>query len=1334
MRIVKINKAIEQDKFHPAVKRLKKRITGVRRDKFVKGISQDAKDVYSHIALSLARGCTDLYYVEMESGDYIEFHTDDESGVLTEARRGKNLFESCKQEAQTGVYEPDREEFLGKLNRPYLKKVFETEPVCDIVYRRLKGDSQEPFYVQMKVSRIEGDKNHLVLAVSNIDEQVRQRQAEEKMIEERIVYARLHALTGNFVVVYVVDPITDEYREFSSTAMYETDFAQAKEGTDFFSTVRKAAKQFNYPEDIELFLNAFTKENVLNEVERSGIFTLSYRFMMKGKPIHVQLKAAMVEEKEGLRLIVGLNDVNVQVQQEEENARRLTEAQAQANIDALTGVKNKHAYLEAETLIDRKIKERRQEPFAVTICDINDLKHVNDTEGHQAGDEYIKSACSTICTIFDHSPVFRVGGDEFAIISQGRDFERIEELIWHINEHNSQASETGGAIIACGMSKFASDNCVAEVFERADHDMYDNKNTLKAIASEVIAVMSSNAEEQDEEGNNRYDYLTGLLTISAFLERASEIKETLVDKEKEPVLLYMDLAGMAFINAKHGFTEGDKILKEFALLLVRLFGRENCCRIGSDHFAAVTDVSGLEHRIKHMFKKFYKAGELKAPPVRVGIYSNSIEDVDASTACDRAKLACNSLKGTYESAFAYYDSTLQQDLMMRQYIVENFKDALEHKYIEVYLQPIIRSVNERVCDVEALARWNDPKKGLLVPVEFIPALEDANLVCQLDLYMVERVLEAINTQLEDGFTLVPHSINLSRLDFDSCDIVEEIRKRVEAAGVDPRWISIEITESVIGHNFEFMKEQVKRFQSLGFQVWLDDFGSGYSSLDILQSIKFDLLKLDMSFMQKFEESEDSKIVLTELIRMASSLGLDTLCEGVETEEQVRFLQEIGCSKMQGYYFRKPIPFEETRKKHTEGTLIENENPDEVAYFENIGKVNLYDLGVIAQEDQNSVQNAFNTLPMGIIEIREDSTRWLRSNQSYRDFIKRFFGFELSRLGTDFVKFDDVGFLKSVVEGCSNGERVFYDERMPDGSVVHSFARFIDRDPVTNTIAIVVAVLSINEPTDDTSYAEIARALAADYKNIYVVDLEQDTYIAYSSLVGQEDLAFERHGDDIFTAAKSDALTHIDSRDQQRFLSSFSKENVLKEIEEQGTYTVTYRLIDSGKPTYVHMKASKLLSGNKLIIGVSTIDSQMRQQEEAERLKQERAALGRIAALAENYVVLYTIDYKTGHYIQYNPSHDFAKLGLATEGDNFFRDVIQDAPKAIPEKDIPKHLSIMAEDNVKKTLESTGVFVYEYNMTVDDNIVPSKLKATLIEDEDGKKIILGVTTSELDKDI
>ena len=183
---------------------------------------------------------------------------------------------------------------------------------------------------------------------------------------------------------------------------------------------------------------------------------------------------------------------------------------------------------------------------------------------------------------------------------------------------------------------------------------------------------------------------------------------------------------------------------------------------------------------------------------------------------------------------------------------------------------------------------------------------------------------------------------------------------------------------------------------------------------------------------------------------------------------------------------------------------------------------------------------------------------------------------------------------------------FFHERMPDGAVVHSFARRIDTNPVTGEIAVAIAVLSISDPTDGESYADIARALASDYYNIYVVDLETERFIEYTSPVGQDELAEERHGTGFFAAARRDTKTRIFEEDRKWFLTWFTKENVIRELDEQGVLTATYRLIDTGSPVHVTMKITRLQGTNRIILGVSLIDSQIKQQAPKERPKQNRA--------------------------------------------------------------------------------------------------------------------------------
>ena len=825
---------------------------------------------------------------------------------------------------------------------------------------------------------------------------------------------------------------------------------------------------------------------------------------------------------------------------------------------------------------------------------------------------------------------------------------------------------------------------------------------------------------------SQYDYLTGLPSMTYFFELAEAGKETILKNGGQPVLMYMDFSGMKFFNTKHGFSEGDKLLKSFARTLIQKFSNENCCRIGADHFAVFAEEEGLEDKLTAIFRENSDLYESRSLPVHVGIYPWRIEDVPVSMACDRAKFACKELKGTYSSAFNHYNIEMRNDVDQRQYIKENIDRAIKERWIQVYYQPIVRAVNLRVCDEEALARWIDPEKGFMSPAAFIPALEESGQIYKLDLCILEQVLEKLGHQKDAGLFIVPQSINLSRADFDACDIVEEIRKRVDAAKIKREYITIEITESVIGSDFDFMKKQIERFRSLGFHVWMDDFGSGYSSLDVLQSIKFDLIKFDMSFMRKLDEGESGKIILTELMKMATALGVDTVCEGVETEKQKIFLQEIGCSKLQGFYFCRPITLEQILERYRKGIQIGFENPEESEYFSAIGCLNLYDLDAISNNGENSLKDVFDAIPIGVLEIKNGTSRFVRSNPSYRSFIKKYYGFDLNAVGTAFKKHGSPFMLNIEKSITEKDGRVYYNERMPDGSVVHSFTRRIGVNPVTGDIAVMVAVLSITKPDEKATYEDLARALASDYYNIYVVDMETNGFVEYTSSVGGDELAMERHGEDFFESAKRESMHRIYEGDRKPFLALFTKENIVKELGEQGVFTTTYRLMDTGTPVYVTMKATRLQpDGKRIIIGISIIDAHMKQKEHYEALQRERDALTRIFAISDGYIALYTVDLKTDHYIELSASKELDSLQTAKEGPDFFKQTLIDAKKHIYPDDFKEFYDRFSKEKVLDAIREKGSFTLNYRLMINGKPKRVSLKAGMINEGLGGKIVIGV---------
>ena len=581
--------------------------------------------------------------------------------------------------------------------------------------------------------------------------------------------------------------------------------------------------------------------------------------------------------------------------------------------------------------------------------------------------------------------------------------------------------------------------------------------------SELDRAFSRDLHQQSLLWKSHFDYLTGLPGMTYFFELANEGRKRLYEQGELPTLLFIDLSGIKYYNRKHGFEEGNKLLRAFAKLLAKYFSNENCSRLGQDHFAVYTAAAGLEDRLTRLFKENETINDGCSLPVRVGIYLDETGQTDISAACDRAKFACDIDRKLYRSMYRYFNDAMLTNVRRRQYIIDNLGRAIDEQWISVYYQPIVRTANGRVCDEEALARWIDPAKGMISPADFIPILEEARLVYKVDLYVLERVLEKLKVQSEAGLYIVPQSINLSRSDFDACDIVEEIRRRVDDAGIGRDKLNIEITESMVGSDFQFMKEQVGRFRELGFNVWMDDFGSGYSSLDVLQSLRFDLIKFDMRFMQQFNGTDKSKIILAELMKMALGLGIETVAEGVETREQLEFLREVGCTKVQGFFYGKPIPLGQILRRYEQGRQIGLENPEESDYYAAIGRINLYDPALITDANMGDFEYYFNTIPMAILEVREGKVRIVRCNQSYRDFLTRYLDLRLPDGGIDNTLLDEQpgeSFFRSAEQCRKSGDWVVLSDLKQREHTIYAFLRWVSENPVTGAVALASVVLAM----------------------------------------------------------------------------------------------------------------------------------------------------------------------------------------------------------------------------------------------------------------------------------
>lgn len=425
------------------------------------------------------------------------------------------------------------------------------------------------------------------------------------------------------------------------------------------------------------------------------------------------------------------------------------------------------------------------------------------------------------------------------------------------------------------------------------------------------------------------DQVTQLMGMHAFFHRVDQEAErcTKDGTFAQFCPVYFNITNFRLYNTTHGIRQGDACLRHIAKVLRSLSPGRLIAHLSADNFAVLARVENVQETIERASSLIgtYIGNpniELKAG---IRLFEDASEYKNATNSFEEAKLACESIKRDATRIYAVYVPEMGRQLAMKSYVREHLDEALEKGHIQIFYQPVMRTLTGKLCGFEALARWESPTLGRLSPADFIPALEESRLIHRLDAYVVEHVCAHQRKLLLAGQPLVPISFNLSRLDFALMDCPTVVDDIVHRYGLSRNFVHVEVTENALVDNAGLIQDGVRRFRELGYEVWLDDFGSGYSSLNVLKDYKFDELKLDMAFLRTFNEA--SAKIIRASVCLAKELGMHTLAEGVETAEQVAFLRSIGCEKMQGWYFGKPMPYEECRQMFLEEN-IESETPSE----------------------------------------------------------------------------------------------------------------------------------------------------------------------------------------------------------------------------------------------------------------------------------------------------------------------------------------------------------------------------------------------------------------------
>ncbi|MCR5639935.1 MAG: EAL domain-containing protein [Lachnospiraceae bacterium] len=417
-----------------------------------------------------------------------------------------------------------------------------------------------------------------------------------------------------------------------------------------------------------------------------------------------------------------------------------------------------------------------------------------------------------------------------------------------------------------------------------------------------------------------YDELTRIHNAYYFYEEAAKIFADADMDYRDKLYLFVNLENFKYYNDRFGFKAGNEFLGRAAHIIEEAFQGSLVARQSDDHFLILTDVVGAEERIEQMRRQIVNMQHEVRIGVKFGIYFPESKTIDPQYAVDKARYACSLTRDRFDKDLCIYDDKVANGFRRRQYIVNNLQMAIDAGYIQPFYQPVVWAKDGSLCGCEALARWIDPTYGFLSPGDFIPVLEDYRVIHQLDACIFECVCRDLRNAMDEGRPVVPVSINFSRLDFELMDdAVLLLENLVEKYQIPKDMLHVEITESAISDCLDGIRQAMDRLHDSGYALWLDDFGSGYSSLNTLKDFQFDVMKIDMAFLHGFENNPKAKSLLNYVVNLADNMEMRSLTEGVETEEQAEFLRAAGCGRLQGYFYGKPMSISELRDRINDGT-------------------------------------------------------------------------------------------------------------------------------------------------------------------------------------------------------------------------------------------------------------------------------------------------------------------------------------------------------------------------------------------------------------------------------
>lgn len=440
---------------------------------------------------------------------------------------------------------------------------------------------------------------------------------------------------------------------------------------------------------------------------------------------------------------------------------------------------------------------------------------------------------------------------------------------------------------------------------------------LKNSSPGIMRLRAGNAIEKSKVRFLEYDFLTGIYGQQKFYQATRELLDQRAGENF--AFIHFDIDRFRIINTLYGSKEGDRLIHFVAGAIRKVmtaYGRGTYGRLGGDVFGMCVpyeDGAAIYHILEGIRAEIRKHTVHYYLETCAGIYLVDDPDMEVAAMHDNAEIAAAQCKGQYMVHDVLYTNEIGQKMLREQHIIDEMDTALAEQQFIVYFQPKYHLKKMAPYGAEALVRWKKPNGEVVLPNEFIPIFERNGFITKLDYYVWEKVCQFIDSELSQGRNPAPISVNVSRVNLYNPDFMDSLIDLIHRYQIPPHYLNLELTESVFSEDAELIQRAVNYLHDAGFTILMDDFGSGYSSLNILKDVDLDVLKIDMKFFSKGNTAEKGAKIIEAVIRMADSLDMMVIAEGVEEKHQVDFLNDLGCDYIQGYYFGRPMSQDQYEK-------------------------------------------------------------------------------------------------------------------------------------------------------------------------------------------------------------------------------------------------------------------------------------------------------------------------------------------------------------------------------------------------------------------------------------